>query len=132
MVARKENFFKGLIFFIPYNGTLYFVTFGLSNPHTQHVTKLYFSQYKPQYLREAGLLECDTEVLTKVLSTTQTFCITMPCLLVNNYRFLRKGQAVQQEYSTKTLLDLLDPGHEGTSLRRNVGNIQGILNLQDY
>jgi hypothetical protein len=52
-------------------------------------------------LREAGLLECDTEVLTKVLSTTQTCRKTMPCRLVDNYRFLRKGQAVQQEYRTK-------------------------------
>jgi len=42
-------------------------------------------------------------------------------------------RAVQQEYSTKKkLLDLLDPEHEVTSFGRNVGNIQGNLNLQDY
>jgi len=56
----------------------------------------------------------------------------MPCRLIDNYHFLRNGQTVQQEYSTKTLLDLLDPEHEGTSLCRNVGNIQRNVNLQDY
>ena len=53
----------------------------------------------------------------------------MPCRLLDNYCFLRKGQAVQKEYTVvqKTLLDLLDPGHEGTSLGRNLGNLQGNL-----
>jgi hypothetical protein len=57
-------------FFIAYKGTLYFVTCDLSNPHKYYVTKLYFSQYKPQYLKEVGPLECDSGVLTQVLSKT--------------------------------------------------------------
>lgn len=104
-----------------------------NNPHEYYVTQLYFFQHKPQYLREVCLLECDTEVFTKVLRTTQPSWKTVPYRLVDNYRLLERVKQYNKSIVHKTLLDLLDPEHGGTTLCRNVGNTQGNLkNIQDY